>query len=361
MSESLRIESPPRTMAAKLNYIGGEDVELRIPLLERLRACGFSVSASGSRTAEPFKLPGIEFFQYPLERGIHPLADRASQRALRELFLRQRPSIVHAFDTKPTILAMLAARAAQVPCRIRTITGMGYIFSSSSLLALSLRPIYCRLQRRAGASATYTIFQNRDDQAYFLANRMVDPNRQSVVLSSGIDVAGVTQRRSSESQLSHLRAELGIDQQVVVTMISRMVKHKGVTEFLVAARAVKQKLGSQVHFLLVGPLASEGRQAVDAQMIKSYRDAVQYLGPRQDISDLLAVSHLFVLPSYYREGVPRVLLEAGAMRLPLLTTDMPGCREVVRDGINGRIVPPRNAHQLAAAISELVCAKELRA
>lgn len=355
-SRSLTNQISPKTIA----YVGGEDVEMRIPILNRLRERGYFVSAIGSRSSTPFDSVGIDYYRYPLHRGANPFADYYSRKSLRHLFEANQPVIVHAFDTKPAILAMQAAQSVGVPCRIRTITGMGYVFSSSSLLALSLRPIYRRLQRRASAASTHTIFQNQDDQEYFLSHDMVRGEKQSLVLGSGVDVQQMNQQRPSQQELDQMRSSLGIEKQVVVSMIARLVKHKGVVEYLKAAREIVQSGNRNVRFLLIGPLASEGKQAVSRSVIDEYREFVQYLGPRKDIPKILGMTDVFVLPSYYREGVPRVLLEAGAMGLPIVTTNMPGCREVVRDGINGRLVQPRDSTQLAKAIQELINSPETR-
>jgi glycosyltransferase involved in cell wall biosynthesis len=137
--------------------------------------------------------------------------------------------------------------------------------------------------------------------------------------------------------------------QKVVILVSRLVKLKGIAEYLQAARRARQLVENAV-FLLVGPVASEKRQAVSLEEINAFENDVRYLGPRTDVPALLAISDLFVLPSYYREGVPRVLLEAANAGLPIITTDMPGCRDVVKSGWNGWIVPPRNVEELASAM-----------
>lgn len=336
-------------------YIGGEDVEMRIPLLLRLRELNFEVSAIGSRSSDPFDRVGIRFERYELVRSMNPWADRRSQSQLQKLLTTIRPDVVHAFDTKPTILAMLASRAAGVAGRIRTITGMGYVFSSTSLPALMLRPVYRAMQRRSSAACTFTIFQNEDDQKYFIANRMVNPLNQTVVLGSGIDCKAVNEKRIAPDQVAAFRSQLDLGDSVVVIMVARLVRQKGVLEFLKAARLIHRSQSNlNVRFLLVGPTTSEGRQAISSSELEAYSDVVQHLGARSDVPALLSTSDIFVLPSYYREGVPRVLLEAGALGLPLITTDMPGCREVVKNGCNGILVPPRDEVALAKAITELV-------
>ncbi len=340
-------------------HIGGDDVHLRIPLLRRLREKGFDVGAVGSEDSEPFRQHDIPYWYYPLKRFISPWSDRVARARLYELFSHHRPDIVHAFDIKPTLFTPEAAQRARLRGCVRTITGMGYVFSSSSLLALALRPGICHLHKKASHAASMTIFQNPDDQAFFRRKGLVPTGRDTLVLGSGLDVDELLRDCPDDESLAELRNRLGLNGHVVVTMISRLVRHKGVVEYLQAARAIRQR-NQNVHFLLVGPLASEGRQAVSRSEISRFSDDVSYLGPRNDVPALLAISDLFVLPSYYREGIPRVLLEAGAMGLPLITTDMPGCREAVLHGTNGRLVPPRDVDSLVKAIDQLLHSQPLR-
>lgn len=287
-------------------HIGGEDVRLRIPLLLALRERGFNVGAVGSENGNAFADDKIPYFRYTLERGINPFADLRTRTQLFDLFSEHKPDIVHGFDTKPAIIAPIIAKKAGVPGRVRTITGMGYVFSSTSTLALALRPIYHYLQQQASAATGITIFQNPDDQAYFHKHNMVQEGRDDLVLGSGIDIEGFMSSRPEPEKIALLRRELGLEGQLVVTMIARLVVSKGVREYLQAASIVCQKM-KNVTFLLVGPSSSEGRQAVPIKEIQQKADVIRYLGSRNDIPALLSLSDLFVLPSYYREGVPRVL------------------------------------------------------
>lgn len=340
-------------------HIGGEDVRMRIPILLALKEKGFRVAAAGSEDSAPFDRQGIEYHRYRLERGIAPYRDFLTRRQLTALFREHRPDIVHAFDTKPGILVPAAARAANIKCSLRTLTGMGYVFSSISPLALALRPIYRSIQKRASRFADVTVFQNTDDQTYFESTGLVEKTRSVLVKSSGVDIKALENGRVGAEKLESLRSELRVGDGPVVTMIARLVKHKWVLEFLEAAREIKRTTPG-CSFLLVGPQASEGRQAVSKTVVESYRDAVNWLGPRSDVPALLSLTDVFVLPSYYREGVPRVLLEAGAMGIPLVTTDMPGCRDVVRHGHEGLLVKPRSPDSLAEALCSLLASKDRR-
>ncbi len=340
-------------------FVGGEDIRFRLPLLLELRKRGFDVGAVGSEVGEAFREQGIPYFRYSLKREFNPMADMRCLRELQELFSEHEPDVVHAFDTKPTILAPIAARRAGVPARVRTITGMGHLFSCRSLQALALRPAYRYMQRQASKACGMTIFQNEEDRAYFLMNRMAEPGRHALVRGSGVDVQHLIDARPDEETLARLRGDLGLNDHLVVIMIARLVKQKGIREYLRAARLASEIMPN-VAFLLVGPAATEHLNRISPDEVHGAK-GVRYLGPRTDVPALLALSDLFVLPSYYREGVPRALLEAGAMGLPLITCDTPGCRDVVRQGWNGIVIPPRDSEALGRAIVQVLRGKHTRA
>lgn len=333
-------------------HVGGDDVHKRIPLLHALRDRGFNVGAVGSEDGTDFEGQDIPYYHYTLQRKLTPWSDIRSCRELSALFKAHKPDIVHGFDPKPAIAAPLLARSAGVPARVRTITGLGFVMTSDSALARGLRPIYRQLQRWA-SSASYTIFQNSDDREYFFKNALVDAGHEEIVLGSGVDVEKIRSERPNQEQLARMKQQLGLDGQFVVTMISRIDENKGIHEFVKAADIVHQHM-SNVTFLLVGPYATEGKQAaLFVEELESQPNTVRYLGPRKDIPALLALSDICALPSY-REGLPRVLVEAGAIEVPMVTTDVPGCRDVVQHNLNGLLVPPRDSRALAYAILELV-------
>jgi len=276
-----------------------------------------------------------------------------------ELFKQHQPDVVHAFDTKPAMLVPYAARKAKIKGVVRTVTGMGWVFSSNSPLALLLRPVYRKIQMEASRKSDVTIFQNQDDKQYFESHDLVDPKRSVLVRGSGVDPDDFNFKAPDSDELNELRISLHIERAIAIVMVSRLVKDKGVLNYLEAARIVKQSL-PQCHFLLIGPQSSEGSQAVSLNVIQKYSDCVDWLGSRNDVPAILSLCDIFVLPSYYREGVPRVLLEAGLKSMPLITTDMPGCRDVVIDGYDGLLVPPRDSSALAKAIIKLASDPELR-
>lgn len=348
--------SAPQTEAT-VWHIGGSDVHMRVPLLLQLRERGFHVGAVGSANHALFAEHGIPFRHYPLTDIANPFSDWMARRSLIKLFKSHKPDVIHAFDTRPALIAPIAARAAEVPCRIRTITGMGRLFSAASVATLPLRQSYRFLQRRVSKSCV-TVFQNQDDQQYFRTYRMVNSNNDALVAGSGIDLEKITAAANQPSALQKFRAQYQLNDKFVITMTARLIWQKGVREYLNAAAKIAKQY-SDIAFLLVGPLHEEGRNAISLSEIQSYAPAVQYLGSRDDIPTILSATDVFALPSYYREGVPRVLLEAGAMSLPLITTNAPGCRDVVRHEQEGLIVPTRSSNAIAQAVLRFYNNREL--
>ena len=338
--------------------IGSGRLHLRIPLMQRLTAAGFRMAAAGPDPGPEFAEAGFEYHRFPLGRALSPLGDWRAQRELARLFAEHRPDLVHSVNTKPSLLVPAAAARTGGPAVVRTITGMGALFSSYSPKSLALRLLYRRLQRRAArqcaGSGGYgaTVFQNPDDRQYFLDHGLIEPATDELVLGSGIDVEAYVATAGGPAERAALQDQLGLVDGPVVTMVARLLRPKGIDEFLEAAKLVREH-DPRVRFLLIGPEVRDGPTAYPAERVRRC-EHVTYLGRRPDVATLLAISDLFVLPSYLREGVPRVLLEAGAMGLPLITTDMPGCREVVRHGENGLLVPARDPRTLASMIFDLL-------
>ena len=332
--------------------IGSGRLHLRIPLMQRLTADGFDVAAVGPDPGDEFDDAGFAYHRFPLRRAMDPIADWHAQDVLEGLMTTHRPDLVHSVNTKPSILVPTAAARAGIPACVRTITGMGALFSSASPAALAMRFLYRRMQRRVAPDCQVTVFQNPDDQQYFLDRGMVVPGTDELVLSSGIDVGPYVASAGGPAARAALRDELELPDGPVITMVSRLIRPKGIAEYLEAAARVRAR-DPKVTFLLVGPEVHEGPTAFPAARVHACPD-VRFLGRRADVPTILALSDMFVLPSYLREGVPRVLLEAGALGLPLVTTDMPGCKEVVRHGENGVLVPPRDAQALASTVFDLL-------
>jgi glycosyltransferase involved in cell wall biosynthesis len=338
-------------MNPHLVCIGGEDHALRIPFLQALRERGFRITAVSSGIGSEFSSIGIPHRRLAFDRFGSGNEDRRSLRAARKLVSELRPDIVQSFDTKPNLLAPLALRG-MVPV-VRTINGLGWTFSSFEPRALALRPIFCGLQWLASFWTAMTIFQNRDDQAFFERYRLVAADRGRLIRSSGIDAGMFAAAMRHGPSARMMRDELGLQSAEVVIFVGRLTRQKGIPTLLEAVpRVVSER--PDARFVLVGPMESEGPFAVSQTDVDRYAPHVLALGPRPDIPALLGISDVFVFPTQYREGVPRVLLEAGLAGLPIVASRMPGCNDVVDDGWNGYLVAPGDAEALSSRIIDIL-------
>ncbi len=354
-------ESANMLPCPRVVFVGGPDVDMRIPLMKALRS-EFDLVAVGSNRhlSMRFEQSNFHFFGYPLNRGIKPLGDLKTLSALTLLFRRLRPDIVHTFDTKPCVWGRLAARLVRVPIVVGTLPGLGSLYTTNSTATQTVRHIYEQLQRLACHLSDATVFQNKEDLRQFVDRGIVPAMRAYVIPGSGVSTYLFDPIRVPLDTRAQLRGELGISQKaLVVTMISRAIRSKGIMEFAEAAAFVSANYRDAV-FLLVGP---DDHASVDrlttAEMERVTRHVI-WLGKRQDIATILSITDVFVLPSYYREGIPRVLLEAASMGLPIVTTNSPGCNEVVEQGVNGFLVPPRTVEPLAKAILRLLADPGMR-
>jgi glycosyltransferase involved in cell wall biosynthesis len=340
-------------MNLRLLCIGGEDHYLRIPFLLALGQRGVKVTAAGTGDATPFASAGIEYHSYRFDRFVNPLADLAAIKLLTRLIADVRPDLVQCFDTKPNLLVPLAARRLGGVAVIRTINGLGWIYSSHSALALALRPVYVALHRLAAGGTAMTVFQNRDDQTFFERCAIVGKGSSRLIPGSGIDVARFERAAAGEPSAADLRRSLGLENCEIVITVTRLTRQKGIPTLLEAA-ALIHAARPTVRFLLVGPRESEGPLAVTQAELDRHAPYVVAVGTRSDVPSLLKAADVFAFPTEYREGVPRALLEAALAGLPIVATNMPGCNDVVRDGWSGFLVPPHSPRLLATKILDLL-------
>jgi glycosyltransferase involved in cell wall biosynthesis len=298
-----------------------------------------------------FAAQGFRFRSFAMPRGASPLADLRAAVALIRIFRAERPAIVHTFDTKPGVWGRLAAWLSRVPVVIGTLPGLGSLYSSDGARARAIRWVYEPLQKAASRRSTLTIFQNPDDAAEFVRRGVVDPRDVSIVPGSGVSTSTMAPRGSETRR--RLRDEFGWPHdRIVAIMVSRVLRAKGVLDFGAAAKRVNEKR-SDVMFVLVGPTDEGSLDMLTPDELDRLRGQVDWLGPRADVRDLLEAADIFVFPSIYREGIPRVVLEAASMGLPIIAADAPGTREIARAGENALLVPPGNRERLVDAITEL--------
>lgn len=332
--------------------LGGEDLGLRLAFLRALQSAGLSVGAVGVGPDHRFVEAGIPYYSYSLKRTCAPLTDwQALWRVILQV-ARSRPAIVHGFDTKPGLIAPLAVSISRQGCAIRTINGLGRIFATISGSGGALRAAYCGAQRLVAPLTAVTIFQNQHDLTFFARRSLVNRRRAVVIPGSGVDVHAFSRDAIPASAKEALRSELGLEGKFVVSCVARMTRQKGIRCLLSASHLIARER-SDVRVLLVGPSESEASEAITVEEIRRHSPPVTALGPRNDVAQILAVTDVFVLPTAYAEGVPRSLLEAGAMGIPLVTTTMPGCTDVVVDGWNGFLIEPGDPYGLAASVLQL--------
>lgn len=343
-------------MALRLLFVvndAGFFLSHRLPLAQAARDEGYDVHVAtpDDQSSVVIQSRGFVFHPIPIaRRGMHPLVELRSIRALRQLYRELAPDIVHHVTIKPVLYGGIAARLAGVPAVVNAVTGLGYIFISRGVKSAILRRLVKATYRFALRQArTRVIFQNPDDMALFEGEGLVRPSDAVLIRGSGVDMAVFLPRPEA----------VGIP---IVLLASRMIWDKGVAEFVEAARLLHDQ-GITARFVLVGGPDSGNPSTIPQAQLEAWQKAmpVEWWGIRVDMPQVFAESHIVCLPSYYGEGIPKVLIEAAACARALVTTDTPGCREIVQHEINGLLVPPRDAYALAKAIRQLLQNPELRA
>ena len=283
---------------------------------------------------------GIRHIDFPLRRaGLNPLHDLRTLSSLRRIMRRERPDHVLAYTIKPVIYGCLAARKERVPHVHAMITGLGTSFQGRSPWRRALTNLVCYLYRSALKGCEKVIFQNPDDSALFVGRSLVDPTHVAIVNGSGIDL-----EHFAYAPLSNQPAPSFL-------LIARLIREKGVEVFAEAARKVKACHPNAV-FRIVGYFESHPTAIKEEEMTSwAEEGTLEFLGAHKDVRGPITEAAVYCLPSY-REGMPRSVLEALAIGRPIITTDAPGCRETVNQGVNGFLVPVGDIDALAEAMSE---------
>ena len=333
-------------MTRRLMLVVTEDWYLwshRIGLAVAARDAGYDVAVA-TRVGEHghgIRALGMDVVHVDFARGVlSPRANLRTARHLCAIYRRWRPHVVHQVAVQPIVLGSIAAVRAQVPVVVNALAGLGTGLVARNTKTRLVRPfLRSALGWALRRSRSHTIVQNPDN-ARFVEALGVSPERISLVRGAGVD-------------LRQFRPQPEPEGPVRVTMVSRLLWDKGVREFVDAAARVRDLRGDVV-FTLVGTPDEGNPSSVSSRQVRSWADAglLEWWGYREGIADVLASSHIAVLPSY-GEGLPKTLLEAAACGRPIVATDVPGCREVVRHGVNGLLVPARDARALADAVMVL--------
>ncbi len=324
-------------------------VNFRRELIAALVARGISVFALAPDFTESsrndLRLLGAVPVDYTLARAtVSPVHDLLALGRLVRLLRQLKLDATLAYFIKPVIYGTLGAWLAGIPCRFALIEGAGFVFSeggSRPFRRNALRELVIRMYRMSLKHAHRTLFLNPDDVELFVSHRMVDPNRARLIGGIGVD-------------LKHWGFAPPVLDPPVFVLIARLLREKGVMDFVAAATTVKVTR-PDVSFLLVGGIDENPGSLTESEVLEWHgRGIIQWTGSVQDVRPWLTQASVFVLPSYYREGIPRSIQEAMAMGRAIITTDTPGCRETVVPGLNGFLVPPKDPVALANAMMHFI-------
>ncbi|HEY1138601.1 MAG TPA: glycosyltransferase family 4 protein [Lysobacter sp.] len=302
----------------------------------------------GDRFAEH----GIRWITLPMERAsLNPAREALTLREIVRVLSSERPDLLHNFTVKCAVYGALAAKLARIPAVVNAVAGLGYVFTSDALMARSLRPVVKVLMRGTlGGDNSRLVLQNPDDANAFVDSKLVPEHHIRLIRSSGVDTNRFTPSRRDDQQ-----------RPLRVLLAARLLWEKGVQEFVDAA-ALVQGRGRSMEFLLAGSPDPGNPRSVDRRHVESWvrQGLVKWLGHVEDMPALLRSVDVMALPSYYREGVPKSLIEGAACGLALVTTNLPGCREVVScHGSDGLHAEPRDAASLAELLIRLDDDREL--
>jgi glycosyltransferase involved in cell wall biosynthesis len=320
-------------------------LNFRRELLAEMVARGHEVVAGAAGPADDVESGlaalGVQYYNIPIQRaGLNPIRDWQTLSALGQLYAWKRPDVVLAYTAKPVIYSGLAARHGK-PAVFAMITGLGYGFGSGSLRQLLIGFVMKKLYRAALRNCAGVFFQNPDDRELF-SNRQLVSKRTPVHMING---SGVN---------LDWYAQAPLPSEPTFLLVARLLVEKGVRQYAEAAAMVRAKF-PVARCLLVGDV-DPNPSSIRVEELDSWQTsgAIEYLGRLEDVRPAYARASVYVLPSFYREGTPRSVLEAMAMGRPVITTDAPGCRETVVDGLNGFLVPVKNSEALAEAMEKFI-------
>jgi glycosyltransferase involved in cell wall biosynthesis len=293
---------------------------------------------------------GFDWRELPIDRwGMNPIRDLMTIARCVSVYRRERPDLCHHFTIKPVLYGTLAAQLTGIPAVVNSITGLGYLFEEETFGARILRRLAEALLRRTKGNAKFRfVFQQADDLSYFVQSGALSGMQARIIEGSGVNLEEFPSTPDPQ----------GVP---VITFVGRMIRRKGVGDLIRAEEILRAK-GLKAKVMLVGPVEEGNPSAIPRDEIEKWvrQGNIEWLGYREDVQRIYSRSHIVALPTYYGEGIPKSLLEAAASARPIVASDIPGCREIVYNGENGILVPPRDPPALADALERLIEAPELR-
>ena len=321
----------------------------RIEYAKFLRSQGWDVVLMSPDGEYVEKIEALGFRHIDMEfsrKGMNPAAESDAIRRIREVYEAEQPDLVHHFTIKCMIYGSIAARQVGVKSIVNSVTGLGFVFLSDKPHVKLVRGVVKHLYKKA-FKGTQVIFENPDDRALFLEMGLVGEDNSHVILGTGIDTDAFVPVRPPDS--------------VPLTILpARMLWDKGIGEFVDAAAAIRKE-GINARFALIGKMDEGNPACIEYETLTRWQKEgnVEWWGWQDDIYTSISLADIVCLPSY-REGLPKILLEAAACGRPIVTTDVPGCRETVINGVNGLLVEVKSVESLKNALVRLINDRDLR-
>ncbi|MBR5844215.1 MAG: glycosyltransferase family 4 protein [Bacteroidaceae bacterium] len=342
-------------MQKKLFIVVNQDfffLSHRLPIGVAARDAGYDVTIVSEDTGVSYKIreAGLNTINLPINKAGTNLSDEMKTLLfLYNLFRKEKPDIVHLVGLKTMLWGSLACRLAGVKAMVSAVSGMGVLFDEEHAHSFMSRSILKVLRITHKKKNTKLIFQNNDDKSIFMNAHIMREEQCAFTNGSGINLENYDYTPEPD------------DRPIKVIFTARMVTDKGTLVLIDAAKKMEREYRGKVQFLLCGGLDSNPK-GITREMLESCCDGeyIQWLGHRKDVLELLKQSHIMAFPSWYREGLPKSIIEAEAIGRPIVTTDSVGCRDTVIDGKNGYIIPIKDSNTLVVALRKLIDNDELR-
>lgn len=319
----------------------------RKPVALAAKKAGYDVTVVASSTGLDSEITslGLNYVNLPMNTtGMNILEEFATYRFLKKLYKKEKPDIIHHVGLKPILWGTIAARRCRIRNVVNAVSGTGFLFSPEKRNSIVSKAI-CRVLAHFSSKEYYKyIFQNTDDEKEFFNAGIINHNQSVFIKGSGVDLDDFKYVPESQKDNSKIKC----------VFTGRMVEDKGVLVIFEAAKILKKKYSEKIEFWLCGEFDSNPK-SLKKEQIEENCDGkyVRYLGFQKNIKEILSQCHIMIFPSYYMEGLPKSVIDAESVGLPVITSDWVGCRDTVDNGKNGFLIPIKDAKSLAEKITLL--------